>query len=96
MPGQIRTLINDMCEDEEVKVGMQAVVHQPRHSIKKLAMAKLAGRTPTGGGHGETADRISNSFASRPCFHQQQAHPRRETVGRFRERKRAGKNRKKG
>lgn len=83
MPGRIRTLINDVCEDEEVKVGMQAVVHQPRHSIKKLAMVKLAGRTPIGGGQGETADRISNSFASRPSFHQQHVHPRKETVGRL-------------
>ena len=39
-----------MSEDEEVKVGMQAGVHQPRHSIKRLAVVKLAGPTPTGEG----------------------------------------------
>lgn len=39
-----------MSEDEEVKVGMRAGVHQPRHSIKRLAAVKLAGPTPTGEG----------------------------------------------
>lgn len=31
-------------------MGTQAGVHQPRHSIKRLAMVRLAGPTPTGEG----------------------------------------------
>lgn len=63
-------------------MGTQAGVHQPRYSIKRLAVVKLAGPDTHWGGHGETADRISNSLPSRPSFHQRQAHPRKETVGR--------------
>lgn len=50
---------------EEVKAGMEAVVLQPRHSIKKLAMLKLAdhsGHRRRRGGHEETTDGISNLF----------------------------------
>lgn len=101
VPGQIRTLINDMCEDEEVKVGTQAVVHQPRHSIKKLAVAKLAGRTPTGGGGGgggmerrliELATHLHPGLASISSRLIQEG----RQWGDSEERKRAGKNGKKG
>lgn len=34
--------------DEKVKVGMQAGVHQLRQSIKRPAVVKLAGPSPTG------------------------------------------------
>lgn len=36
-----------MSEDKEVKVGTLAGVHQPRHSIRRLAVVNLAGLTPT-------------------------------------------------
>lgn len=52
-----------VCEDEEVKAGMEAVVLQPRHSIKKRAIAKLAAHCSHKGGHEQTTDGISNLFA---------------------------------
>lgn len=47
-----------------VKVSTQAITHQPKHFVRQAL-------TPTAVGHRETADRISNPFASRPSFRQQ-------------------------
>ena len=63
---------------------MLAGVHQPRHSIKRLAVVNLAGPTPTET-HGEAADRISNSLASRPSVYQRQ---KKRQLGRLWERER--------
>lgn len=41
---------------------MEALVLQPRHSIKNLAIAKLADHSNHGGGHERTTDGISNLF----------------------------------
>lgn len=51
-----------MCEDEEVKAGMEAAVLQPRHSIKSLAIVKLAVHSGHRGGHEQTTDGISKLF----------------------------------
>lgn len=44
VPGQLRTL------GEEIKVDMEAVVLQPRHTIKKVAIVKLAAHSSHRGG----------------------------------------------
>lgn len=41
---------------------MEAVVLQPRHSIKKLAIVKLAAHSSHRGGYEQTTDGISNLF----------------------------------
>lgn len=51
-----------MCVDEEVKAGMGAAVLQPRHSVKSLAIVKLAGHSGHRGGHEQTTDGISKLF----------------------------------
>lgn len=58
----------------EVKVVTQTGVHQPEVLHQKTGHGKDGGLDTRWGGRREAADRISNSLASRPGFHQQHAH----------------------
>lgn len=51
-----------MCEDEEVKAGIEAAVLQPRHFIKYLAIVKMAVHSGHMGGRDQTTDGISKWF----------------------------------
>ena len=92
LPGRIRTLINDMCpRTRRLKWARGREFISRGTPSKGWPWQKLAGPDTHWGGHGEAADRISNSLASRPSFHQQHVHPRKETAGRLWERGRGSR-----
>lgn len=79
-----------MCEDEEVKAGMEAAVLQPRHSIKSPATVKLAVHSVHRGGHEQTTDGISKLFVGLATLAVGSSKRKKGTWGKMKEQKGEG------